>query len=1500
MSASNPFNGRRGRRSGTATRDPRQAARELVAWLEETQGRENDWNNADEPEEAPARPSRRRAAYDDHDDFEKRSARPRRAPSKSLSAILDRLEESHAEKNDAMDYEQLATILEKFQKRIEAVEESSERERLKARKEKAEGAITSRMASSLNAMKDRLEILQEKSFERDAYGNPAAERKSVPPAPEPPPAESEAQAALRAQLAKLEQRFSGLARARAEAALAASRSERLPGALHTSAAHHTEKSLAQIEERLDVLNESITNAMQQPLPVQAPPRARIQPPAAVNTNYLNLAAPTNWAAEAQSYPDFHAAPQPAPMPAAPIPVPQPAPAVAPAPTTVFVERRAHPPAPPPIDLSILTGMEQTLAEMERRLRDMAPGSAVANISHELQSVRDRLDRLAQHEPDMRGLDDVRAGTQEIRNALGRLPSTESFAKLARDVQVIAGKLDHFAHEAARNGNPMPALAPMLNNAVGTLHDSLGRLEKQMERRFENIARNQQGVLEQTAGTLHASVKHFDDSITALQAKIDERVGAIADNNTTPLRLNAIEHNLSALFRKLEEQRAEASEFNRKRDEEAALRLDQHLEGLGKQLDYTRKNVADITTASAEHLLKATASTLERNAEQLKQHTLSALDSVVDRVTHAAQGAVERVSGNSSEGLNRVTLATTAALEKIAANTTRQISTLEIAVREIGSRLDRLKNESPAVSVLDNLRSDIQELSGYLGRLPASGASQNGLSHIQSSVDELLGRVDVLSRTRTTDNAADMLRNTVSDIAAQVVQSVRDQLNDTSITVRAQLNDTSFHALQRSLDNLGERIEQRGDAHNSRLLDAVQKSINGLGVRLDQISRSAPENVAISTIQTAIENLAERLERAESAGHLNATATINNAINELAERLKHTDAKLGGIASLEKGLSTLLQEMSATRHSTLQASEAVAAKVVRDVLAGQAEPKNNHEGQVSALALTMAELKADAARSEQRTNDQLNAVRALVEKFVTQPSMPFATPAEAHAQAVQTETAPAPTASPADLARAAARKAMAEAREAGHFAPVADIKTPAVTPSKAPAVEPQIHFKGFENPANLQPALAMPDDEPEDILDLVNEHANTRSRFIAAARRSMGHGYPINNDSLSAVEAALDPANTNETSAAQEAFERARQFAAQGFSTPARRKSMMVGLAASLLLLGSYQVAQHALDASTVDGRETIAAARNAPANSFDTASLPPAADKPVRTVETSPVFPDGTAAAPDSMSALVESSQATPLPQPNPQTLAATPSDQLVTGSLPNLEPLAIPEPLPPAIGSPRLRTRAFAGDSAAQYEVATRYSEGRGVARNSKAAAAWYERAARQGLAPAQYRLGSIYEKGSGISKDLNQAKFWYEKAAAGGNARAMHNLGVLHAEGGLGTPDFKQAAEWFRQAADRGVKDSQFNYAILLVRGLGVKQDLAESYVWLALVADQGDRDAASKRDQLAAKLDPQSLAAARQKVQNWQAVPLDELANEVTPPPGGWDESLASSSKNAPVRR
>lgn len=217
-----------------------------------------------------------------------------------------------------------------------------------------------------------------------------------------------------------------------------------------------------------------------------------------------------------------------------------------------------------------------------------------------------------------------------------------------------------------------------------------------------------------------------------------------------------------------------------------------------------------------------------------------------------------------------------------------------------------------------------------------------------------------------------------------------------------------------------------------------------------------------------------------------------------------------------------------------------------------------------------------------------------------------------------------------------------------------------------------------------------------------------------------------------------------------------------------------------------------------------------------------------------------------------------------------------------------------PASISPAMRQALAASEPGAEYELAIRYAEGRGVPQSAAEAARWLERAAHAGFAPAQFRLAGLNEKGDGVRKDTQAARKLYLAAASRGHAKAMHNLAVLYAEGIDGKPDYKVAAQWFQKASMYGVTDSQYNLAILYARGIGIPANLAESYRWFALAAGAGDNEAAKKRDEVAARLDSKTLAMAKAAAQGFTPEREPDEAINLKAPPGGWDKAPTAQAK------
>ena len=307
---------------------------------------------------------------------------------------------------------------------------------------------------------------------------------------------------------------------------------------------------------------------------------------------------------------------------------------------------------------------------------------------------------------------------------------------------------------------------------------------------------------------------------------------------------------------------------------------------------------------------------------------------------------------------------------------------------------------------------------------------------------------------------------------------------------------------------------------------------------------------------------------------------------------------------------------------------------------------------------------------------------------------------------------------------------------------------------------------------------------------------------------------------------------------------------QGVS--AYRRPALITLGAIMLLVGAYQLTQNV---------------------SLD--------DAPQATVAQDTSSPVGKQAAENAADTRAAPSKQASAVDPAPVGAIVNPGQSSISTSMNNAMALA---------------TLAANGDIAAQFELASRYADGRDIVRDPKLAILWFEKAAQQGLAPAQYRLGTMYEKGLGAERSVTRARDLYQRAAEAGNIRAMHNLAVMLAEGGDGKPDYAAAAVWFRKAADFGVRDSQYNLAILYARGLGVETSLVQSYLWFSAAAAQGDVDAEKKRDEVAGRLGPRDLETAKALAAGFYAKTPIPAANDVAMPPGGWRPPSSTPAKAA----
>jgi TPR repeat protein len=149
----------------------------------------------------------------------------------------------------------------------------------------------------------------------------------------------------------------------------------------------------------------------------------------------------------------------------------------------------------------------------------------------------------------------------------------------------------------------------------------------------------------------------------------------------------------------------------------------------------------------------------------------------------------------------------------------------------------------------------------------------------------------------------------------------------------------------------------------------------------------------------------------------------------------------------------------------------------------------------------------------------------------------------------------------------------------------------------------------------------------------------------------------------------------------------------------------------------------------------------------------------------------------------------------------------------------------------PRIQAGAEKGSIPQEIELGNAYLAGRGVARDEKQAAYWYEKAANSGDPVAQQQVGHFYEIGLGVKRDPIRAAQWFERAVAGGLVSAKVNLGVAFFWG-LGVRDDPVfAAQLFREAAQKGSGLGACYLGDLYYFGLGVTKSESDALHWFEL---------------------------------------------------------------------
>lgn len=111
---------------------------------------------------------------------------------------------------------------------------------------------------------------------------------------------------------------------------------------------------------------------------------------------------------------------------------------------------------------------------------------------------------------------------------------------------------------------------------------------------------------------------------------------------------------------------------------------------------------------------------------------------------------------------------------------------------------------------------------------------------------------------------------------------------------------------------------------------------------------------------------------------------------------------------------------------------------------------------------------------------------------------------------------------------------------------------------------------------------------------------------------------------------------------------------------------------------------------------------------------------------------------------------------------------------------------------------------------------------------------------------------------------------AAQHGDVSSQLNLASMYYDGSGGIPqNRKEAAKWYHSAAKQGDAKAQTILGLLYSLGRGVPKSEQEAYIWYSLAASQGEERAMKLSSEVAQRLAPERISAAREEAARRAAV-------------------------------
>ena len=755
--------------------------------------------------------------------------------------------------------------------------------------------------------------------------------------------------------------------------------------------------------------------------------------------------------------------------------------------------------------------------------------------------------------------------------------------------------------------------------------------------------------------------------------------------------------------------ADRLENSERRAQQAISTINQSVNSLGDRIDATErvKQLADVAFTSAADAL-AQAARDQAGAFDSLEANMRNLSNRIGDIERGASGlagketysrleqSFEQLKGQFRDAEHKSGDAM-AAFDHWQRQLGQRIDTTEHALTRIASpeAVARVEN------AVTTLKADFIE---------ANSRAREEFGGLTNFLREVGARLEKAERALATNtvgprlDALDARHNALMDETRQALATMDTRLAQAALSgapsSEIKVLKTSIDDLAQTVTELAARVDGFSDAKRgpmSGTLGAVQTTLEAITSKIEDGERRQAESV--STVSSALKTITGRLEEADKR-QAQTAQTLNRRLDE-AERRAGDSAH-----AVEDALKALTQrvETSDRKHKEAVASlrltvDGLVAKAAADAL-----PPHSPLGQATIAASTLSSASAFGATIQSST---LSAPPP--PSFAVPPAasvLPPSPPVMAPPPQFDPPLPPAPSMPPkldGDGMTVSALQTILSGTLSSH--PSSEVSS-SFAPERFDPEQftPDVGVQGADEPV-VQPKKA--DD------------------FLSQARRA----------AQAAAHAEAEKSNAKR-----------QNFGGAGERLAVKQlnvgRLMIISLAAIALVAGILALVMTYPSGSGDDAnRPAPGTSIGEMLNATPTSTPPPAEQPPA---QTAPAAQPSAAAAPSP-----PAEGATPA-------AAAAPPPEFTSGASPlpggsPLTPSATQDSAQPVAG---LEAAANGGDTKAEFVLALRYAEGRGVEKDDAKAATLVTKAANSGLVVAQYRLGALYERGIGLTKNLSEAR--------------------------------------------------------------------------------------------------------------------------------------------------